>query len=334
MKKFFISKNYRDRYTASSKAKLDCETIIQSLGYKNIGLTPTYFKNKYISRIKSILSNVIAFCRMPKYGIAFLQYPVYAYNRQILLAQRKHNKVITIIHDLNYLRGASVFNDKSYLEKSDVLIVHTNKMQEWCKSNLVNKNIIVLGIFDYLNKSSEVLKSDNFNHRNITVAFAGNLEKSSFIDKLSFKNIKFELFGIGIEKRNLNKCCVYKGCFPPDKLSQYISSSFGLVWDGDSMDKCSGVIGEYLKYIAPHKLSMYLSTGIPVIVWEFSAMAHFVTINKVGIAIKSLACLEIELCKLTEEDYQNFKKNAEKIKNKLQNGFFLKHAIISAEKCL
>ena len=38
MEKYYISKNYRESNTASSKAKSDCEDIFQSYGYQNLGL--------------------------------------------------------------------------------------------------------------------------------------------------------------------------------------------------------------------------------------------------------------------------------------------------------
>lgn len=333
MEKFFISKNYRDRYTASSKAKLDCEKIVESLGFHNIGLKPTFYQNEYLGRLRTVLSNVIAIGRMPKQGIAFLQYPIFGYKKQMLFAKKRGNKVITIVHDLNVLRGtASEFSDRSYLEQSDVLIVHTSQMKEWCKNNLTCRQIIVLQVFDYLNDREIEQKGKTFEKQHLTVAFAGNLGKSPFLDKLQATHIRFELFGIGVEKRHLNECCVYQGCFPPEDLSIHINSQFGLVWDGDSIDTCAGIGGEYLKYIAPHKISMYLSCGIPVIVWKQSAMADFVMKYQVGIAVDSLDLLEEELSKYSELDYQNLMENVLEVRNKLLDGFFLKQAIAMAEK--
>lgn len=332
MKKFFISKNYRDRYTASSKAKLDCEKIVGCLGFHNIGLNPTSYQNEYLGRLRTVLSNVMAICRMPKQGVAFLQYPVFAYKWQMLFAKKRQNKVITIIHDLNILRDATAdFSDKIYLAQSDVLIVHTSRMQEWCRNNLNCNQIIILELFDYINEKKTEQKERHIDKQNVTIAFAGNLGKSPFLDKLRATHIQFELFGIGVELRHLNESCVYKGCFPPEDLSMHINSQFGLVWDGDSIDKCSGKIGEYLKYIAPHKISMYLSCGIPVIVWKQSAMADFVMKNQIGIAVESLDLLESILNKYSEEDYQNLIQNVFEVKKKLLDGFFLKKAIEMAE---
>ena len=332
MQRFYISKNYRDRYTASSKAKLDCEKIVECLGFHDVGLRSTFYQNELLGRLRTVLSNMGAACRMPKRGIAFFQYPVFGYKWQMLFAKKRENKIITIIHDLNVLRGVELeLSDKIYLEQSDVLIVHTSQMKKWCKENLNCKDIVVLNIFDYIGTKGIESKTKPFDKQNITIAFAGNLGKSPFLDKLQTKQIQFELFGIGIEQRDLDECCLYRGCFSPEELSVHIDSQFGLVWDGDSIDRCAGVGGEYLKYIAPHKISMYLSCGIPVIVWKQSAMADFVEENQVGVTVNSLRLLEMELNKYSTSDYQIFKSNALKMRDKLLDGFYLKQAIVLAE---
>ncbi|NRO11242.1 Beta-1,6-galactofuranosyltransferase WbbI [Lactobacillus helveticus] len=46
--------------------------------------------------------------------------------------------------------------------------------------------------------------------------------------------------------------------------------------------------GNYLRYNDPHKLSLYLASGIPVIIWKKAAEAKFVEENKVGITVDSL----------------------------------------------
>ena len=40
----------------------------------------------------------------------------------------------------------------------------------------------------------------------------------------------------------------YFGSFLPDELPVALEGGFGLVWDGDSAETCSGVFGEYLRF--------------------------------------------------------------------------------------
>ena len=126
----------------------------------------------------------------------------------------------------------------------------------------------------------------------------------------------------------------YQGCYPPEKLGRNLKSDFGLVWDGESTKTCSGIGGEYLRLIAPHKLSMYLSVGMPVIVWEESAMASFVTTNNVGVAIKDLKELESRIGSLTQDEIKNMRENASEMAKRLKSGYYLSNALSRAEKVI
>lgn len=329
MKKVFISKNYRDRYTASSKAKIDCEEIIRRKGYVNIGLPISFIQNCFIGRVVTFLSILVSFIRMPQKSIVFLQYPVYGFKWQILRASRK-NKVITIIHDLNILRGARFFSEKKYIELTDVLIVHTEAMKDWCTQNMNCRKIVVLGLFDYLAPHNQYI---THRYNNIkTIAFAGNLAKSTFIDYLHYSKLQIDLFGVGVEARKLDPCCKYRGCFSPSELHKHIHSMFGLVWDGDSIHECTGVNGDYLKYISPHKTSLYLSCGIPVIVWKKSALANFIEKNNIGVSVDSLENIDQIIGNMSQDNYYTLQTNVRKIQYRILDGAFLDKALMLAEQ--
>ena len=334
MKLFYISKNYSDRFTASSKAKYDCECIMNSLGFYNIGLPISFIKSSYLGRLRTFLSNKCAFLKMPQNSIACLQYPVFDYKNQVQRCIRNKNRIITIIHDLNFLRGINENSDLEVLNKSDVLIVHTNRMKEWCLSNLSVKHIVVLNIFDYLYDNNNKPSFLRDNVKKDSIAFAGNLGKSAFLDLIHFDTVKLNLYGIGAEKRSLGESCIYRGCYPPDELYKHLDSMFGLVWDGKSTDTCTGITGEYLKYIAPHKISMYLSCGIPVIVWSKSAMADFVKKEQVGLVIDSINELEDIIKNISTDDYEAMCKKVSIIQKNIITGYYLSKALKEAFSCL
>ena len=324
MRKVFISKNYKDRYTASSKAKIDVEITLRRLGFKNIGLPTRYIQSKFTGRIWSVLSNFIAFLRMPKNSLVFLQYPVNLIEKEIAIAKKRNNKVYLLVHDIIGLRENTHLN-LGIFESVDVLIVHNDAMKKWLEKHIKHSTIRTLGIFDYIGQP--ISHRETLLSSKPKVVFAGNLSKAAFIDNLNFDNIELQLFGIGFEKRKLNKGVEYCGFFSPNELAEHINSDFGLVWDGDSIDTCSGSYGEYLKIISPHKLSMYLSLGMPVIVWTQSAMADFVEKNGVGLVIDDLRSLESKVKALSQEDYTFLKANAEAISEKLLNGYFLEKSL-------
>lgn len=325
MKRYFISKNYSDLYTASSKAKIDIEIIAKRNSFKNIGLCRRNITNK-LGQLWTFLSQKIGLFRMPINGIVLVQYPTYGVETQIKIAKRKNNKVILLIHDLNILRN---IDDNSILplKFADIIIAHNTNMKDWLVRNGFKQPIIELEVFDYL---SDKVKTEPLIYpkdKQFKICFAGNLNKSKFIDQLSFKHCKLRLFGIGIENIKINEGVEYIGCFHPEELQEHLLSHFGLVWDGTSCDTCNGVTGDYLRYIAPHKLSMYLCSNIPVIVWKESGMSDFVKRNNIGLVIENLNQLENILDTLSEEDYNKIIENVKKISNKIRTGFFTSRAL-------
>lgn len=304
---------------AGFKAKDDIIQILKTQGYKIHTIT------KGSNTIKTI-QNILSIKNIPKRSHVLVQYPLGNYilkNIFILLMLKSMKIKITIlIHDLELLRskGKIPASEIFALNLADFLIVHTEKMKYKLKSVGVNTPTAILQLFDYLVEKTPY-ENIGFNNK---IVFAGNLKKSSFIKKLPsipLKKYHFCLYGLPEVTSSSN--VIYKGSFSPEDLSQ-IKGNWGLVWDGDSLESCSSLLGEYLRYIAPHKLSMYLAAGLPVIVWNKSAEAEFIEKNKIGIAIDNLYNLEKELDALSESEIQILRNNVKKISIKLRNGEMIK----------
>ncbi|HFI0845575.1 TPA: glycosyl transferase, partial [Streptococcus suis] len=209
------------------------------------------------------------------------------------LKQKKKIKIISIVHDVEELRG--LFTKTYYsvefnqmIALADSLIVHNEVMLDWFVSKGIEKTKLVnLEIFDYLN--DKILKPNRDISKKIIIA--GNLSKtkSPYIYMLKeLKDIEVDLFGINYEQSFESENITYKGAFPAEQVPFELNEGLGLVWDGDKLDECSGATGNYLRYNNPHKLSLYLSSGRPVIVWSKSAEAKFVEENNIGFAVDSL----------------------------------------------
>lgn len=104
-----------------------------------------------------------------------------------------------------------------------------------------------------------------------------------------------------------------------------------MVWDGASVDECTGDWGEYLKINNPHKTSFYLRAGIPVIVWNKAAMAPFVKENGIGLCVDSLRDIDRELAGLTPEAYGRMRANAGRIGRLIGDGHYITTALKAAE---
>ena len=137
----------------------------------------------------------------------------------------------------------------------------------------------------------------------------------------------YNLYGVGFDESRALANETYFGSFLPDELPAALEGGFGLVWDGDSAETCSGVFGEYLRYNNSHKASLYLASGFPLVVWKQSALSHFVLENGCGIAVESLHDLKTTIENLSESDYQGLVENAKHIGEKIRKGFYLTSAL-------
>ena len=115
-----------------------------------------------------------------------------------------------------------------------------------------------------------------------------------------------------------------------DDFIAQVEADFGLVWDGDSQEECTGDWGEYLRINDPHKTSFYLRAGIPVIVWSQAAMAPFILEQQVGIAVDGLQQIGQRLAALSVADYRQMRQNAQSMSRRLNDGYYIKQGMKAA----
>lgn len=185
--------------------------------------------------------------------------------------------------------------------------------------------IVNLNIFDYIRSSTDhPLRS-----LKPLVAFAGNLEKSTFLHReLSAFEFNILLYGINYDEQNITSLNVeYKGAFLPNEIPSKLEGSFGLVWDGDSTDGCNGTSGDYIRYNNPHKLSLYISSCLPVIVWSQAAIADFVRQHNIGFCVDKLSDIRTKINDMDEDEYQSYLTNVRKMQEKIVSGYFTRKAM-------
>lgn len=277
----------------------------------------------------------------------FFKHPFYGFRLTYLwisfIRKWKGCRFIVLIHDINSLRkggnnytkeinSTGRFADNQLLKQFDAVICHNDRMKEYLVSlgHRADK-IICLEIFDYL---TEVNVSDRSLSGVPSIAIAGNLgeKKSGYIYKLDFPKdiLTVHLYGRGFEASEASANLVYHGSFEPEELPQYLTGDFGLVWDGISIETCAGNTGQYLRYNNSHKLSLYLASNMPVIVWDEAAMAEFVLSKNLGFTVKSLAEIPERINALSPSQYQEMCEAARKEGEKLRNGYYTKKAIEQA----
>ncbi|WP_062055166.1 hypothetical protein [Aquimarina longa] len=346
MKGYFISRNYKSLFNAAGKAKTDCESILAEMGFKNLGFKQSSIPNSAIGTIKNFLGITYALLRLPFNSTLCTQYPLNKFRSYVLgIAKLKRCNIITIVHDVRYLKGRTGNSDKE-LQKiisSNAIIVHNDAMKNWFLEQGVKIPIVVLGIFDYiLNDGLPDQNNAVTGEKPHEIVYAGGFGegKNSYIydlDVLDKKDFTMNLYGIGFndDKLKTNKeesILSYKGAFPSDIVAYHIKGSFGLVWDGISTKECSGQYGQYLRYNNPHKTSLYILCGLPVIVWDKAAISTFIKDNNIGFTISNLDDLSDKLKNLSTEEYQKMKKNVNQVRTKIISGGYLNDAINHALK--
>lgn len=344
---YYIAAKTSKRNTAGAKAPQDIETLALRRGMK-----PIFFKkvDNNSSKIRRSFSKLITFSisvanwlgvqiKAKKNSLILIQHPMQAIpiaNFFVKFIKKvKGCTFVAIIHDLESLRKGikgvirydaqkSAKADNEFLKNCDYIICHNERMKQYLVNvGFEESQLVCLEVFDYLYKNKLADKKQINNH---TVIVAGNLNKnkSGYVYKLKEldSDIKFHLYGPNFLEKEVKNNIKYYGQFEPHVLPQVLEGSFGLVWDGDSLETCSGNTGEYLKYNCPHKVSLYLASQIPVIIWSKSAMAKFIEKNHLGIVVDNLNEIRTKIYNITDEEYLSICKAVKKQSDLLKQGYY------------
>lgn len=337
---FCIRFNNIDVNSSASKAVLDCNKIFSEHGYEDYTFTVGDNSNKrkyYYQLTKELFKFFLA---IKPNSIVAIQYPLLSINNVfkyfIRVMKAKGVRFTCVIHDIESLRSGgdnptSIALEIKNLSYYDAIIVHNEQMRSWLYEKGLRVKMITLGIFDYLS-DDYILKHKSV--EDVTFVFAGNLIKSTFVYLLpELTAVKFNLYGPGFEPRNQSSGNVsWQGVFPPDEIANKIYGNFGLIWDGKSLDECDAVLGNYLKYNNPHKASLYIVAGLPLIAPDNSAIGRLIKELNIGILVKTLR--DLEDIKLTDEAYDTMRENVLAIRKRIIKGKYFGEAITLMESDL
>ena len=333
--------------TAGIKARDDVDRILEKNGYEAIEICMPQADREGQNSLEKAgyhfkLSRVWNEClrTVGKGDILVIQFPIV--NHSVMLAscvsrvRRRGARIILLIHDLEILRAAirgttSVkekvrlrLEEETLLRNCDGIIVHNSSMKRKLASmGIPSSKMTVLGIFDYLIPEAgySVTSFDG----PVVIAGALRPHKAGYAYHLP-EEIRFNLYGVGYEaqpQENVN----YLGSFEPDQLPEVMEGSFGLVWDGETTTTCSGIYGEYLRINDPHKASLYLASGMPVIIWSKAALADYITRNGCGITVDSIEDIPGRISAMTPEEYDAIRSNTRKISDRLRKGKYTSRAL-------
>ena len=326
----YISRNYYNLSGAGNKAKTDNEDTLDEMGAVNLGLQRTIKNSKVIAFFLDLAGILRACILLQKDDVLFLQYPVKKYFSFLChVAHLKGAKTVSLIHDLGSFRRKKLTIQKEInrLSNSDYIIASNEKMKGWLEEHGLQKPVGALGLFDY--RSASRCSEEVTEREQVKVVYAGalSMKKNSFLVELSKILNHWQLLVCGnkegLQGLQNNPQITYQGFVPSEEFIKHIDADFGLVWDGNSLDGCSGEYGQYLKWNSPHKVSFYLRAGLPLIIWKEAAVAPIIEEAGAGITISSLEELDDRLANLTTEQKKEMKKQAVNLAQKLNKGSFL-----------
>ncbi len=307
--KYCIQELKRHGKNAGTKAVRDVAQILSSHGYQNVNIIGKF---PFLSLLK-------LYCILKQGDIVVVQWPFYGFfaDWMFKVIKNKQTRLILLLHDINSVRNIKNKNlvEDNLLTYAEKVVVHSEAMKLLLeRAGFDSSKMSVLTSFDYLTNDTFVRRQYSS-----TVVYAGNLTKSVFL-----QNIPKECFGVrlncyGLPVGVIPQYLTYKGAFMPENVS-IIEGSWGLVWDGDSENTCSGNYGEYLKINAPHKVSLYIVAGLPIIIWQKAALAKYVVDNNLGIAIESLNDLSVAISSVSIERYNAMVNAIEQEANVLKTG--------------
>jgi hypothetical protein len=349
VKKYALSQRTKETYDAAGKAMRDVYDVLGQKGFQTIWSMPKQSK-KYLKILDLPYLAAFLLFRAGKGDFVFYSIPENKIKIKMLKAFRKIRgyKVICFINDLLALRQGQdlpehdrkrlLEEELALVEVGDYVLAPNDNMASYLKEQGVKSKLISIGVWDYMLsdetvgaiRKKQAQAAESREQGTVKIGFAGNLNKSEFLQKLPFtkeQGISFELWGL-IKKdteQELAECCHYNGLLSSEEVPLAVCTmDYGLVWDGSGSNETGGNFGTYLRYCNNHKSGLYLASGIPVIGWSESGLSYLVQKYQCGILIDRLSDIPE---KLADADHEALKKNAERVAEMVRKGEFLSRAI-------
>ena len=347
--------NHDSLMNALSKGRDDYFEVLRRMGFTRISV-PSFRKSRFMSAGDRIAfeANLTrawrkAVSHLKPGDTLIIHSPnsekFLAYSGLIRSLHKKGIRIITLTFELetffrmDYRRFARLkrFTSKrteaKLFRNSDAIVVHNDVMKNKLgRVGFDTEKMFPVGVMDYLCEDPLSDEPDGRTGKDKPVIYAGHLtsEKSTFEYNLP-EGFRCNLYGSdysGPVSDNVR----YMGVFDPMTLMNVMEGSFGLVWEGDSCMGCSGAYGDYLTFNNPHKIALYIASGFPVIVWSGAAMADFVRRERCGMITDDLNCVPEKIAGLTDDEYENMRRNACRIGRDMREGKHIRQAVSDALK--
>ncbi|MBR6668128.1 MAG: glycosyltransferase [Clostridia bacterium] len=318
----------------ADKARRDMQQIAADAGYALLNPDIPQKADKWwqvpLQYVRVLWEGCKLFWKLRHGDLLAVQYPFHPVRTAGVLRcalhmiQWKGAKTAACIHDLEVLRqpgsGAARWSDRELLMCFDQLIVPNARMADYLiGQGAAEDKVINLQVMDRLGE-------EPVPERPLApaVCVVGDLtrKRSRYLHEIPRSKLTWHLHGEGWKGKAKRTDMIYHG----GKMTR-LEGSFGLIWEGQSTRVCTGAQGAYMMLSTPRKMSLYLTQGMPVIVWKWSAMAAFVRENGLGLVIDTIADIPGAVTALTDAEYACMAANARAWGEKLCRGDMTRDAL-------
>lgn len=330
---YFLQEHLHRQVVHGGIGNIDAEKVLLSKSFQPL-VFPCMDDFSLPAKFKRLWYLLVTWLTLPADALVVFQLPVYPVMSKWLirlLALRRRVGLIGLIADIDGLKDGDdrlLQREMHLLRRFSAFIVHSQAMEDWLKGFIPDRPIAQIEFFDFLTTPVQAVR-----HSSQDVVFAGNLAKSRFLLRLGELQeqqppVRFVLYGAGMEKvKYWPANVVYKGVYEPYLLPAMLEGAYGLVWDGDGIENCTGSLGHYMAYISHHKLSLYLVAGLPIITARKAASAALVERYGVGYAINDLHEIAGLISRIDGATYQRMVHNTRALAAKITQGRCLGDAL-------
>ena len=324
---YFISEYAVEYFFHGGIGIIDAERILERNGFVPIRL-PHHYSFSLSAKMSRLWYVFKTLMSVKKESVVVFIHPLHARLNKwlVMMLARKNVRIVCMIGDINGLKDGDATILKSEIalfRQFKYFIAHNRGMSDWLKLLVPEAQITTIEFFDFLTDKVRPAFP-----RNKSIVFAGNLDKSKFLLHLKEVSLHFHLYGPGISQEMLDQSNVeYHGVFDPYELPEKLSGSYGLLWDGESVQGTKGSLGTYMRYISHHKLSLYIVSGLPIITPCDSAAASIVKNYRIGICVNNLNEISAAIENISDAQYADMVSNMKPIAKKIATGNRLSSAL-------
>lgn len=333
---YYVLTRAYDTQHAGAKAPADIRSISLALGFKPIDLPVVpvaRFDRRNLKRyLLGPLKLLRLIARVRSTDIVLLQHPIVGrLEKRLIRRLCGRCRTIALVHDLDIIRNQEnlEYDDLTFLSHFDVIVSQNHKMQEYVADKIPRARHVSIDLFDYLT-TREAQVTWSASPERLYIIGNLNPEKAGYLYAIQGVKLPIWAYGPNCETQKLPARVAWKGVLDMHNPSFGAIDGFGVVWDGVSADGLEGVWGRYLVYNTPHKLSMYMMLGMPVIVPSASAVAHFVVESGIGFAVESLHEADDLVASISPSAWDSLRQNVLAARRGIMGGAYTRRALQKA----